>query len=141
MNRRAFLCRLSVASLPALGAGCTAAGLGESNDDAVRSYTLSMADPRPDPDGSAILDFDHEGLSFGQRELVDEAVRTGAYAEDDVSWGSIPGREPITMEFRMVLQTIARHVDHETAIDFETRFETPAAFDGERYRAIVAVDG
>ncbi|QCS43168.1 hypothetical protein [Natrinema versiforme] len=134
MNRRDFLVTTAVApSLPAI-AGCSSLG----DEETGYTYTLTFSDALDEPDERP-LDFDTAGLASSQAKIVDEAARTGTYSEANVNWDSLPGREGITMAFRMVIQLIARHVGHDPQVDHETSFETPSRYDGRRYRTVVDV--
>lgn len=133
MNRREFLATTTVTAV-SLAAGCSAI----ADDESGRTYTLEIREPIDEPT-EPVLEYETAGLSLGQEKIVEEAVRTGAYSEAGVTWSTQPGREPITMEFRMVLQQIARHLDRETELVEPMSFEAPSAFDGRRYRSVVDV--
>ncbi|ELY70155.1 hypothetical protein [Natrinema versiforme] len=134
MYRRDFLVTAAVTpTLPAI-AGCSSLG----DEETGYTYTLTFSDAADEPEGQQ-LDFDTSGLAASQADIVDEAARTGTYSEANVNWDSLPGREGITMAFRMVIQLIARHVGHDPQVDHETSFETPSRYDGWRYRTIVDV--
>ena len=134
MHRRGFLLTAAAAAVPSI-AGCSALG----DDNRGRTYRLSLAEP-DETSSERVLDYDTAGLTLGQQEIVDEAVRTGSYSEANVSWSTQPGQENVTVEFRMVIQSIARHVDRDPEITEETSFETPSQYEGRRYRSIVEVE-
>lgn len=133
MNRRELLATSSAAILP-LSGGC--AGLER---DTGYAYTLTLEGPRADPTGE-ILEYETSGLTPSQEAIVEEAIRTGSYGEAGVTWDSLPGRTGITMEFRMVIQLIARHVGRDPTVDHETSFETPSQYDETSYRSTVTVE-
>ncbi|WP_254763637.1 hypothetical protein [Natrinema marinum] len=134
MNRRTCLTTaIATASLAAI-AGCSRSDSNETG----RTYTLSVADDSDDAAGD-VLDFDATGLASGQSAVLEEAIRTGSYSEAGVNWSSFPGRTGITMEFRTVIQLIARHVGRDPEINRTASFATPCRYDGQRYRAAVDV--
>lgn len=91
-------------------------------------------------DGDDVLDFDTAGISGGQEGIVDAAVSDGTYAEENVTWSTLPAKESISVEFRSVLQLIARHVDRDPSITEPTSFETPSRYARDPYRAVVVVE-
>lgn len=134
MNRRELLSTAAAtASLPAV-AGCSSTG----DDESGYTYTLTLSEDVDEPT-SQRLDFDTAGLAAGQAAVLDEAVRTGSYSENGVYWDTLPGRTGITMEFRTVIQLIARHVGHDPQVTHETSFETPCRYGRTSYRARVNV--
>ena len=133
MNRREFLAT-TAAAIPPLSAGCSAL-----ERDTGYTYTLSISGPIPDPT-EQVLNYETSGLTGSQEDIVAEAARTGSYREENVNWDSLPGRKGITMEFRMVIQLIARHVGHDPEVDRETSFETPSQYDETIYRSRVTVE-
>lgn len=134
MNRREFLTTAAAtASLSPL-AGCAN---GEANETG-RTYTLAITDDTDERSGD-LLDFDTTGLAGGQTDVLEEAIRTGSYSEANVNWDSLPGRKGITMEFRTVIQLIARHVGRDPEVTGAASFGTPCRYDGRRYRATVEV--
>lgn len=44
------------------------------------------------------------------------------------------------MDFRMLLQLLARHVDHDPEIDRPTSFETPSRYEKTPYRTVVTAE-
>lgn len=133
MNRREFLATTGVAVSP-LSSGCSALA-----DETGYTYTLTISGPISDPTDS-VLNYETSGLTGSQREIVEEAIRTGSYSEENVNWDSLPGREGITMEFRMVIQLIARHIGHDPEVDHETSFETPSRYDETVFTSRVIVE-
>ena len=133
MNRRDVLA-LTGASIAPLSSGCSAL-----ERDTGYTYTLTIADPVADPT-DRVLNFETAGLTRSQAKIVEEAIRTGSYSEAGVNWDSFPGRKGISMEFRMVIQLIARHVGRDPEVDGEASFETPSRYDGDRYRSAVTVE-
>ncbi|SEQ46690.1 hypothetical protein [Natrinema salaciae] len=133
MNRRELLATATgVAPVPAV-AGCSSA----ADDETGYTYTLTLSDVDERPDRP--LDFDAAGLAGGQAAILDEAVRSGTYSEEHVNWDTLPGRAGITMEFRTVIQLIARHVDRDPQVDHETSFGTPCRYGRTAYRATIDV--
>lgn len=140
MNRREFLTTTASTSLP-LVAGCSAL----AGEDGALTYALEIEGPieesAADADPSTeVLDYDTTGMAMSQREIVAEAVRTGSYSEENVTWETLPGREAITMDFRMLLQLLARHVDRDPEIDRPTSFETPSRYEKTPYRTVVTAE-
>lgn len=133
MHRRAVL--LATAATVPGTAGCSAL----ADDERGRTYRLRITDPVETPT-ERVFDYDTAGLTIGQRKIVDEAVRAGSYSEADVTWSTQPGQESVTMEFRTVIQQLARHVDRDPDVTGETAFETPSRYDGDRYRSLVEVE-
>lgn len=132
MKRRDFL-TAAAASLSAV-AGCTSDGAGDGG------YTCTLALSEMDDESTdRLLDFDTADLAGGQANIVDEAVRSGSYSEEGVSWDSLPGRKEIAMEFRTAIRLIARHVGHDPQVDHETSFETPSRYERSVYRTTVEV--
>lgn len=134
VNRREVLATLGTTVLP-LSAGCSAVG----NETTGHTYALECSEPIEEPTGQ-VLNYDTAGLMRSQERIVEEAIRTDSYSEAHVSWNSLPGHEGITMEFRMVIQLIARHVDRDPEVVSETTFETPSQYDGTTYRSVVTVE-
>ena len=133
MKRRDVLATTGSALAP-LASGCSAL-----KGDTGYTYTLTISGPLSDPTGR-VLDYTTSGLTRSQEKIVEEAIRTGSYSEEHVNWSSFPGRKGITMEFRMVIQLIARHVGRDPEVDYETSFETPSRYDGTTYRSSVSVE-
>lgn len=132
MNRRTFLVTsVAVGTATVLG-GCS------DGDESGRTYTLRMQDRSSDADD--VLDFDTAGISSGQQEIVDTAVADGAYTEANVTWSTMPAKESISMEFRSVLQLIARHVDRDPSITEPVRFDTPSRYGRDSYLTAVEVE-
>ncbi|WP_408958984.1 hypothetical protein [Natrinema sp. 74] len=115
-------------------AGCSSSGSNETG----RTYTLLISDDVDDRSDD-FLDFDTTGLAGGQTDVLEEAIRTGSYSEEDVNWDSLPGRKGITMEFRTVIQLIARHIGRDPEVDGPASFSTPCRYEKRRYRATVKV--
>lgn len=112
--------------------GCTA------NETTGRRYALRMADAPADPDDP--LDLETAGVTVGQVRILDAAIEDGEYAEENVNWDPLPGREGITMEFKLLLQRFARHVGRDPTITEPTTFETPTRYDRSTYVATVEVE-
>lgn len=97
-----------------------------------------MADASSEPEDP--LDLDTAGITPGQEDIVAEAIAEGEYAEENVNWSTLPGREGITMEFKLLLQQFVRHAGRETTIDEPTTFTTPTRYDRSTYVATVDVE-
>lgn len=134
MKRRGLLTVATTTVSLASIAGCSADG----NDSTGLTYTLAFSE-LDDEVAARPLDFDTAGLAAGQETIVEKAVRNGSYSEENVNWDSMPGQEGITMEFRTVIQMIARHLDRDPTVTDQTSFETPSRYGGRRYRATVDV--
>lgn len=133
MDRRTLL----VAATASVGTALPLAGC--SDDDAGgRTYVLRMSEAA---DGAADdpLDLDAAGITPGQQEIVDEAIRTGSYEEADVTWNTLPAQEGITMAFRNLIQLIARHANRDPSVDEPTTIEVTAAYGRSTYEAVVVV--
>lgn len=136
MKRRSLIRTASVGLVTStLLAGCT-----DDDEDETQTYTLRMEEPDGEATDREVLVFDDQGLSRGQENIVQEAALEGSYTEADVAWNTIPGWEPITMEFKMLIQLIARHVDAPPQVQEPTTLTTPSEYDDERYRAVVEVE-
>ncbi|ELZ23868.1 hypothetical protein C477_01680 [Haloterrigena salina JCM 13891] len=133
MNRREILVTAGSVLVP-LSSGCSAL-----KDDTGYTYTLTISGPLSEPT-DRVLDYTTAGLTRSQEEIVEEAIRTDSYSEENVNWDTLPGRTGITMEFRMVIQLIARHVGHDPTVDHETSFETPSRYDERLSRSTVTVE-
>lgn len=86
------------------------------------------------------LDLDNSGITPGQANIIATAVAEGEYAEEHVNWSTLPGREGITIAFKMLLQLFARHAGHDPTVDEPTTFEAPTLYDGTEYVVIVDVE-
>lgn len=131
MKRRDFLSTTAVATSLSAVAGCSS----EATDTGY-TYTLTVSEAAGETN-EQLLDFDTAGLVGKQAEIVETAIRTGTYREENVSWNSLPGRKGISMEFRMVIQLIARHVGRDPQVDGAASFGTPSRYDGTIYQTAV----
>ena len=136
MNRRHVLTAWC-GSVVAL-AGCL------RRDDGGYTFTLRIepieAGTALDDAGVELLDFDRRPLTNGQRRVLSAAIDDGAYTESGVTWEALPGRSPITLEFRTLLRRIADHVGESARIEPGSTFATPIRFRRREYTASVVIE-